>query len=259
MGSSMAKRILLIVEGDNDEVAFFKRLFGKCFRKTEYCIYRYSTTIHTLAQELYKHYPEFEEDEIDIQLVMQSLEKDKNKKDLLQGKYTDVYLIFDFEPQHDHTHFDMLKRMINYFSDSTAQGKLYLNYPMMQSYKHFLYLPDNDFYNRIVNYNQICNYKKVVGEESSYTDINKYEYHNFYSLAVHHMRKANYILSGKYALPVFKDYLEFDYGKIFDAELELFQNEKSVSVLNTCIFALCDYAPKRFFDFVNKKASELSI
>lgn len=255
----MAKKVLLIVEGDNDEVVFFKRLFGKCFRKTDYCIFRYSTTIHTLAQELYNNYPNFEEDEIDIRLVLQSLEKSENKKSILKENYTDIYLIFDFDPQHDHPHFDTLKRMIKYFSDSTAQGKLYINYPMMQSYKHFSQIPDNGFSKRIVNYNQICRYKELVGKESSYTDINKYDYITFFSLAVHHIKKANYLLNNKYVLPECEEFSNYDFVSIYNVELGLFQRDKTVSVLNTCIFALCDYAPKRFFDFVKQKASELLI
>ena len=128
----MPKRILVIVEGEADEVKFLRSLFQNCYKKADYKVYSYKTNIHVLAQELYNNYPDFDEDETDIKLVLASLETNADKKKKLLEKYTDVFMIFDFDPQHDHPHFDTVRRMLKYFDDSTAQGKLFINYPMMQ-------------------------------------------------------------------------------------------------------------------------------
>ena len=137
----MNKKILLIVEGEADEVKFLKGLFKKCNTLAQYKVYTYRSNIHILAQELYNNYYDFDEGNTDIRLILASLESDNQKKELLKEHYSDIYMVFDFEPQHDHPHFDTLKRMINYYNDSTNQGKLFINYPMMQSYKHFDKLP----------------------------------------------------------------------------------------------------------------------
>ena len=255
----MPKRILVIVEGEADEVKFLRSLFQNCYKKADYKVYSYKTNIHVLAQELYNNYPDFDEDETDIKLVLASLETNADKKKKLLEKYTDVFMIFDFDPQHDHPHFDTVRRMLKYFDDSTAQGKLFINYPMMQSYKHFSMLPDDSFADRKVTMEEIKNYKELVGNESNFTDLNKYTYLTFYSLAVHHLKKANKILTGDYLLPEIREYLDFDATNVYDKQLAILKSEEKVYVLNTCIFALVDFAPRRFYGFLKQHATDLDI
>ena len=253
----MAKNILLIVEGEADEVKFYRHLFRNCFQSAEYQFCTYKSNIHVLAQELYNHYPDFDRGEVDIKLILASLEQDERKRNILLAKYTDVFLVFDFDPQHDNTHFDTIRRMLSYYCDSTSQGKLYINYPMMQSYKHFNRLPDAQFFSLTVNYTDIRHYKELVGRYSNYTDLNCYDYRIFYSIAAHHLMKANYILNGHNAMPSIEEYFEMDLVKLYDCELRMFNEEKVVSVLNTCIFVLFDYAPNSAFRFLSSKRDEL--
>lgn len=255
----MSKKILLIVEGDSDEVKFLRGLFKKCNKKTEYKIYSYRTNIHVLAQELFNNYNDFDEGYIDFKLILASLENDKKRKQLLYENYSDIYMIFDFDPQHDHPHFDTIRRMISYFSDSTLQGKLFLNYPMMQSFKHFDQLPCLSFENLEVTLDEIKKYKEMVGKVSGFTDLTKYNYITYYSIAVHHLKKANKFLNGVYEIPNIDDYWELDYCKIYDFELVSFTERKTISVLNTCVFSLIDFAPNKFFSFVKQHKDDLLI
>ena len=248
----MAKKILLIVEGEADEVRFFKSLFHNCFRSADYQFFSYKTTIHVLAQELYLNYPKFEEEDIDIRLVLASLEKDDSKKRLLLDKYTDVFLVFDLDPQHYPTHYDTVRRMLAFFCDSTMQGKLYINYPMMQSYKHFAKLPDPQFHLLTVNRSEIKEYKKLVGSVSGFTDLSKYDYKVFYSLAAHHLKKCNYIINGRNELPSCEEYMEYNNLQIYDYEVTLLEKEDRVSVINTCVFVLFDYAPKKALGYLTR-------
>ena len=255
----MSKKILLVVEGESDEVKFIRGLFEKCFKKADYQFYSYKATIHTLSQELYNKYPDFDEGDIDIRLILASLESNKEKKEMLLDKYSDVYMVFDFEPQHDHKHFDTVRRMVNYFNDSTNQGKLFINYPMMQSYKHFDSLPCHSFEFCEVTLEQSKEYKRYIGEISNYTDLTKYTYVTYFSIAVHQLRKANKIISGVYNLPSKREYLNFESTQIFDYQVSLFESSNHISVLNTCIFALVDFKPSSFFAFISKHKEDLLI
>lgn len=255
----MGKKILLIVEGAADEVKFFRGLLKKCNSKTEYKVYSYKTNIHVLAQELFNNYNDFDSGNIDIKLVLASLETDKQKKKLLYDNYSDIFMVFDFEPQHDHPHFDTVKRMVSYFNDSTNQGKLFLNYPMMQSYKHFDKLPCSTFENLEISLEQVKGYKEIVGKISGYTDLNQYTYVTYYSIAVHQLKKANKLVNEIYELPNEADYLKFDFCKILEYQMNLLNMKKMITVLNTCIFALIDFAPRRFFTFVKKHKDDLLI
>lgn len=260
MVSSMPNnKILFIVEGDNDEVSFVRRLLAKCYPNHAYEVYSYRCNIHVLAQTLFNEYPTFDEDEIDIQLVLKSKEKDKHKRTLLSQDYRDVFLIFDFDPQHDHPHYDTVSRMLRYFTDSSNHGKLFINYPMMQSYKHFSFLPDDSFESRQVTVDECKNYKRIVGDMSSFTDINAYSFSTFVSLIVHHLRKANFLITGRYETPSCDEYLSWSGTEIFDCQCGRLENSNSVLVLNTSIFLGVDFRPSEFFRMISVRACEFDI
>lgn len=256
----MAKKFLLIVEGESEEPAFFDQLFKKCNKEEEFAVFTYGTNIHVMAHILNTEYPDFDTDEIDLKQILAFREKDKEKKQILTDTYTDVYLIFDFDPQHNKPYFGMVKRMLKYFDNPTDQGKLYINYPMIQSYKHFARLPDNSFAERFFEYTKSgSSYKELVDKESSYKDVRKYDCNVFYSLTVHHLRKLNYMLTERFVDLTKDEYLNIDFIRVYDCEVDLFQTQRLVAVLNTCIFVLCDFAPTKFFHFISKRARELCI
>ena len=248
MVNLMSKRnFLFIVEGETDEPIFLKRLFSKCYSKQEYKIYTYKTNLHTLAKHLEDDYPDFDKNESDICLILRSYERSKSKRAVLSDRYTDIFLILDFEPHHDCPHFNTIHRMVSFYNDSTAQGKLFINYPMMQSYKHFDSLPDNKFYDTKITVEDCKQYKRIVGSLSGYTDTTKYTYPIFISLTVHHLKKANYILTGCYDIPTVDEYITWDYTTIFDKQISAKNQYHVIYVLNTCIFILVDYRPVSFF------------
>lgn len=89
-------QILFIVEGEQDEVEFLKRMIKTCNPDIKHEFYSYKTTLHTLAQVLDNDYPNYEKDNVDIKLVLKSMENDKDKRAVLSQKYNDIYFVFDF-------------------------------------------------------------------------------------------------------------------------------------------------------------------
>ena len=252
-------KILFIVEGNNDEVSFVRCLLDKCYARHPYDLYSYQCNIHVLAQVLHDEYPNFEEDEIDLQLVLKSKEENEDKCTILSQKYRDVFLIFDFDPQHDHPHFDTVERMLAYFSESSNHGKLFINYPMMQSYKHFALLPDDSFETRKVSITECHEYKRIVNDMSNFTDITHYSYKTFVSLMVHHIKKANKILTGNYVIPSCDDYLSWNSAEIYNNQCNEVATDSSVQVLNTSIFLGVDYRPSYFFQMIIRQSCNYDI
>lgn len=250
------RKILFIVEGEQDELKFLKRMIRTCYPNIDYAFYSYKTTLHTLAQILSREYPDFEEDNIDIKLVLRSMEEDKNKRLLLSQKYNDVFLVFDFEPQHDNPHFDTIRRMLKYFNSSADNGMLYLNYPMIQSYKHIQKLPDLDFSYRTIELEKVHHYKQIVSEESILQDLTKYSYTTFVSLAAHHIKKAYFLITEQDVLPTLNSYLTMNHIDIFDKEYSLLCDHRIISILNTSLFLFVDFKPSAFFrEITNNKFS----
>lgn len=236
------RNLLFITEGEIDEPRFIKKFFKKCLPNVEYNIYPYTTTIHTLAKAIFNKIDRIDED-LDIKKVLKEQEKDLVKRHLLEKDYTDIILVFDFEPHCDSPEFDKVGKMIQYFNDSSDMGKLYINYPMMQSYKHLKNLPDTDFKNRKINTIDVSNYKKIVDKESKYKKLSDYNYPIFMRIVGHHLMKANYIIKNKYELMNKEEFLDLDYYKIYNLEREHNESEQWVDVLNTFVFFVIEFNP----------------
>lgn len=243
------RKILFICEGEKDEPRFLKALMGKSFPSQRYSIYSYQTNIHILASKLEEEYPDFDINEMDIALILRNLETDAKKKWLLSGSFTDIILAFDFDPHHTDPHFDTVRRMLSYFTESSDMGKLYINYPMMQSYKHFKCLPDYEYFTREVS---PIKYKELVDIESCMPNLREYSYDVYMKIAVQNIRKAVWILERCDRVPSVEEYLNFDWVKVYDKELSMFFKNGTVSVLNTLILCMVDYNPTAFFSMLQR-------
>lgn len=236
------RRLLFITEGDVDEPAFINKIFSKCYPSVEYEYYSYCTDIHTLTRLLFNSNNEIDE-YLDIKNVLKSNEKNGYKKLKLSQKYSDIILIFDFDPQSTKPEFEKIKKMLNFFNDSTNNGKLYINYPMMQSYKHIKSYFDEDFKERKVAIADCPNYKELVNKESIIKDLTRYNYPIIMKIIGFNVKKANYLLNKKYEIPSLNDFYNMDLNRIYDIQC-VFKSKKMVSVLNTFVFHLVEYNPR---------------
>ena len=66
--------------------------------------------------------------------------------------YSDIILIFDFDPQDDLFTSKKIEEMLEYFKESSDMGKLYINYPMVESFYHMKTIPDLNFHKYVVKY-----------------------------------------------------------------------------------------------------------
>ena len=239
----MSKRkLLFITEGEIDEPKFIDKVFSKCYPNIEYDYYPYSTSIHTLSKLLFDKNGEIDEF-LDIKNVLKENEKDEYKRKKLSIKYSDIVLVFDFDPHSDSPQFEKIKKMLGFFNDSTDNVKLYINYPMMQSYKHIKSYFDEDFKNRTVKISECPKYKETVNEESILKDLKKYNYPIIMKIIGFNLKKTNYLLNSKYEIPLYEEFNEIDLNKIYDIQCKM-KNKNIVSVLNTFIFNILEYNPK---------------
>lgn len=146
-------RTLLIVEGDHEKNKLFWLLF-KCFPELEIDtddVWIYGTNIYMLYADIVKEYgSEWAEsgDDIDLPFV---ISKKKHPDSLCyKNDFKNIILVFDFE-RHD-TNFSerKIKEIQRCFIDETDMGKLYINYPMIESYQHLKSLPDDSYIERTI-------------------------------------------------------------------------------------------------------------
>lgn len=227
----MSRNILFITEGPVDEPDFLQKMFQTFYPNKVYNIYSYNTNIHDLVSKLFNNGKL--DDDLDIKLTLREQETDEEKLNILNQKYKDIFLVFDLDPQDNRIEFQKIKNLLNFFNDSSNRGKLYINYPMMQSYKHLKQMPDDKFKDRTINVSLANRYKEIVNRESKYTQITKYTYPIFMSIIAHHLKKANYILNGRYELPTSDEFTKWNYTQIYNKQIKLIQECKRLYILNT--------------------------
>lgn len=247
------RKILFITEGEIDEPKFIEKCFKKCYPNVEYEYYPYSTDIHTLARLLFDKDEKIDE-YLDIQRVLKENELDSAKKEILSQKYSDIILVFDFDPQSTYPEFGKIYKMLQFFNDSTNNGKLYINYPMMQSYRHICKYPeeDNEFMNRVIDISMCSKYKQIVNKESCFLNINKYDYPKIMKIVSYQLKKVNYILNDTYTIPSVDEFNSIDLNTIYKIQCSKRKLENKIYVLNTFVFNFIEYNPKMVIKYLER-------
>lgn len=238
------RNCLFILEGPKDEPKLLNSMFQEMKKDDQHC-YFFRCNLHVLANLLMPNEDDELED-IDLLMTLKGRKNSAEDAEVLSHRYTDIFMVFDFEPQEGNPVFNKIRKMIAYFNDSTGNGKLYINYPMMQSYRHLTMLPDPCFEFRKATVDLSKKYKQVVAEEGKAIPdhLKSYNHVLLYSMAVHHLEKREKVLGRAYALPI--AYNETEDVEVFDRQTRMLAEEKSCYVLNTAILLLVAYAPSRF-------------
>lgn len=249
------KKLLFITEGETDEPKFIDKVFKKCYPNIEYDYYSYSTTIHTLVKLIFDRNGKIDA-YLDIQRVLKENEKVEYKRKILSQIYTDIILVFDFEPHYEKPEFEKILKMLYYFNDSTDNGKLYINYPMMQSYRHIMKYPEEDveFKDRKVKSKDGASYKEIVNSESCIKNLNKYNFPLIMKIVGYQLKKANYILNNDYEIPTNENFYNINLSKIYEIQCNKNKAYGWIYVLNTFVFNIIEYNPKILLDRIREFA-----
>ncbi len=244
----MASNILIIVEGYKTESKFFNK-FLDVF-DLNFDIYCFGANIYTLYKDLKAI--DFNGDLKDI-----LAETYPSKKSILSKKYAYTYLIFDCDAHHpkknDNRNIDAivadniqkLIEMANYFTDETdpSKGKLYINYPMMESYRDCDHFFEDKYSETTVAINELSLYKsRVAHRDICRIHINEYTKENFTLLILQNIYKLNKIYSNNWNKLNYEEYMQYsDTCKILSKQHDMIKTTGLISVINTSLFLITDY------------------
>lgn len=232
MGKS---KILVIVEGAKTDFNLLKRLLSVYGISETHQIVSYNTNIYTLYSQLPDSYDEY--DDIDLLQLLKEREKDESKRALLNERYSDILLVFDLDPQAPDFAPEKVIKMTKYFTESTNMGKLYLNYPMVESFYHMSDIPDKKYNEYIVTLDDLKNkkYKQMVHNICRDGDYTKFASNKEECDIVikQNLEKSKLLTNTNEHLPNSID--------ILNKQLDLLINKKIISVLCTCIFYIAEY------------------
>ena len=264
--------ILFIFEGKDDKTYFesIKRLFFP--EKSETFVCTYNSNIYSLYTKLKNHDALNGKLEVDTVSVFKEIltEKgDNTLKDIREDEVSEIYLFFDYDFQEKSRTLEennkRLSEMLDYFTDETSNGKLYINYPMVESLRYTKELPDNDYWSYTVT-RQKCqedNFKHQVHEFSFYKSNLEYlvltikpaddetkiqqktdsAKTNWLHLVTMNTSKANYICNDKNELP-----------EEVNSQKEIYDNQLTKYVdTEECKVAILNAFPIFLFDYFGKK------
>lgn len=161
--------ILFIFEGERREVMLFKSIELLFFsRPNDNIVCSFGNNIY----ELYRQMQNLGEGADIIGLMKEngSLDVDGDTAD-----FSDVFLFFDLDIHNQNQSIDVskqqLKEMLDYFDNETENGKLYVNYPMIESIYHTDRLPDPNYQNYTVRINDCSDYKRIARDFGPYSNL----------------------------------------------------------------------------------------
>lgn len=250
--------ILFVFEGKRREPDIFRTLEYLLFPKGQTIVCSFGNNIYELYRQLEK---------LDGAGDIVSLLRDTNRDnpdspfspEVKSSDFSEIFLFFDYDFQNKNLTLAQMNQqvaeMLTLFEDETENGKLYINYPMIEAIRYTKELPDDHYYEYSVS-RIACRdngFKDLAQQFSSYGSldfivldfrrepsrrkIDKVK-QNWNLLEKQTVMKANYICNETLSMPINKEIIS--QKRIFEAQLSKFINPKNeVSILSA--FPLFNY------------------
>lgn len=241
----------MIVEGEVTEVEVFNRIGNLFFdRKTKLNFYPYKSNLYSLYQKI----EEYEEMTSTIE-ILKEIAPNKKSRSILNKNFSEIYLIFDFDPQESAYSDSKIKKLALRFNNETEFGKLYINYPMMESMRDHHNFDINEYLQKRVQLQGLSSesYKFHISHNGYNKPTTKMTIKHFKLLTKMNVIKANNILTDSKVLPEYSQYQDISNQiNILLKQIEEKNKSRSFYVLNTCMFFIIDYFGQKIFKDIKK-------
>lgn len=245
------EKILFIFEGKKTEPYIMQIIKELYFKNYKYVFISYCSNIQSLFNELNK------DDDLDLVGLLKENETkhpelEKKLEKCNRDEFSEIYLFFDYDINLK-TQNEKIKEMLELFDDETGNGKLYINYPMVESIRYFKKeLPDEYYYTYTTNLFIGKEFKREAHNSSHYKNLdfitskNKNQESNWKHIIDLNIKKANYICSDLNELPTEKT--SINQQTIFKNQLSKYVSKNEISILNSFPLFLYEYFPINYFN-----------
>lgn len=261
--------ILFVFEGRTQEPEIYKTLERLFFSEEsdERIFVSYCSNIYNFYKTI-KSYDLFDNDDSSLPLLIkeemrQHPDLNPRAPDFNADDISQIFLFFDYDIQDSNAKIGIqtkeynskVQEMLDYFYDETTHGKLYINYPMVDSYRYTDELPDEKYYTYEVSLENCNRFKEILAKEKPfYRNEKKLQTRKIVNEYVNNdnvlrdwkfinrqnISKANYICNDLNDIPKGKESIK--QNSIFRTQLQKFVYKKNcVSILNSFPLFLMDY------------------
>lgn len=247
--------ILFVFEGTRREPYIFGALKRLYWSEEETVITAYGCNIYALYNEMQDI-----GDGADIVDILRLKYKDSKENPFDGIERSDVfsekYLIFDYDfhdvSQQVESLNAKLEAMLQYFNEETENGKLYINYPMVEAIRYTKLLEDKDYYKYCVTREECRSFKKLVDKFSEYPNADflirgdeQTLRRNWAALKHQNVAKANFLCNADNTYPN-GHITTISQPDILKAQISKFESQKGcrVSVLSAFPILIYDWEGK---------------
>ncbi len=250
--------ILFVFEGDRREPRLYRTLERLYFpRENDNIVCSFGNNIYNLYNELL----EYGGGGDIVSLMRERLAErgDATLDGIRSSDISQTFLFFDYDFQNSQLPLDEINRrvedMLVTFDDETGNGKLYINYPMIESIRYTKELPDEGYARYAVSRKECRNFKRLSRDFSAYGNLDhilfkdeevpdKERYlevkDNWQCLKRMNVCKANLLVTGHHAVPADKS--DISQSAIFSSQVAQFVvPHGQVSILNSFPIFIYEY------------------
>jgi len=254
--------ILFVFEGAKREPDLFRAIETLFFQDKQSIVCSFGNNIYELYNELQSY-----EGDGDIVSILKERYQGQSdspfKDDVKSSDFSEIYLIFDYDFQNKNIPLKVMnsqiEEMLALFNDETENGRLYINYPMVEAIRYTKNLPDSEYWTYVVSRKECTesSFKSIADTFSDYKSLDfltlstrraatekeiQSRHGNWNLLIAQNVSKANYLCCGENAIPEDKDVV--NQLAVFDAQKRYLTSSESVSILSAFPLFLFDYFPK---------------
>lgn len=250
--------ILFIFEGDEREPRLYRTLERLYFpKKNDNIICSFGNNIYDLYNELLEY--ESGGDVVSVMRERLANRGDSTLNGIRSSDISEIFLFFDYDFQNSHISLEEINKrveeMLALFDDETENGKLYINYPMIESIRYTKELPDTDYPNYVVSREQCKDFKRLARDFSAYNSLDhilfkddetptKEKYNkvkdNWQYLKLMNVSKANQLITGVNKMPTEKSTI--NQLAIFERQMSLYvKPNRNVAILNSFPIFIYEY------------------
>lgn len=250
----MGRRILFIVEG-NREIELLNKICERMDK--EYDIVSIRDNIYVLYNKLKGL--DFSSEIVDSLREMNLSQEDREK---LNNKFVSYYLLFDCDLHHReefekelpydsvvNNNLLKLDKMASFFDNDTDpfKGKLFLNYPMVESYRDADSFFDEKYMFKSIAIDKSSTYKQDTGKTRiANIRIDTLRTSQIDDLTKMNIFKLNTIFEKVYGPSSLKNF-RFYLDNLYSIQKEKIINEKNMWVINSTFFIPIDYFGEKYY------------
>lgn len=209
---------------------------------------------------IYMIWNKLQEYEYEIDVIDAIREISPKAKTLLEGyssrDFSEVYMFFDFDPHNDnlpqiYRNKDVMEELFRTFDNETENGKLYISYPMIESFRE-LNMEQEDYKSLYIPIDELIHYKQYVSEETELQNFRHLTKEQWKAACRGSVKRAHLIVNFKNEFPTYHYFLEeLTQKRIYEAQRERFVKlNRMVGVLNSLPLFLLEYFEEAFWKCV---------